>query len=182
MLKKRDLHECYSLYNLMIDPAVFPYVRFKCQSYEEYLFITKQLIVEEEQETSISRTILNEMGQPIGTIDLYNIVNKTGFLSTWIGAPYFGKGYNQRAKKSIFAELFLQYNIETVFMKIRKQNIRSKKAVEKLPYVKLANDISHEVYKSINSMDHIYDLYHVERLGFLGSCDDMQYVQVPWGF
>ncbi|WP_136605447.1 GNAT family N-acetyltransferase [Paenibacillus dokdonensis] len=176
MLKKRDLHECYSLYNLMIDPVVFPYVRYKCQSYEEYLFITKQLIVEEEQETSISRTILNEMGHPIGTVDLYNIVNKTGFLATWIGTPYFGKGYNQQAKKSIFAELFQQHNIETVFMKIRKQNIRSKKAVEKLQYVKLANDTSPEIYESINNTDKIYDLYHVERLGFLASCEDIQYV------
>jgi len=176
MLKKRDLHECHSLYNLMMDPVVFPYVRCKCQSYEEYLFITKQLIAQEEQETCISRTILNEMGHPIGTIDLYNIVNNTGFLATWIGTPYFGKGYNQRAKESFFADLFLQHHIETVFMKIRKQNIRSKKAVEKLPYVKLANDTNHEVYHSINSMEQIYDLYHVERLDFLERSEIMQQV------
>lgn len=44
----------------MMDPAVSPYVRYQCQSYEEYLFLTKQLMVEEEQKTVISRTILNE--------------------------------------------------------------------------------------------------------------------------
>jgi len=176
MLQKRDLHECHSLYNLMMDPVVYPYVRYKCQSYEEYLFITKQLIAQEEQKTCISRTILNEMGHPIGTIDLYNIVNNTGFLATWIGTPYFGKGYNQRAKESFLAELFLHHNIETVFMKIRKENIRSKKAVEKLHYVKLANDTNLEVYQSINHTDQIYDLYHVERLDFLESCEDMQHV------
>lgn len=169
MLKKRDLHECHSLYNLMMDPAVFPYVRYRCQSYEEYLFKTKQLIVEEEQETCISRTILNEMGHPIGTIDLYDIVNKTGFLATCIGIPYFGKGYNQRAKESFFTILFFEHNIETVFLKIRKQNIRSMKAVEKLPYAKLANDINQQIYKSINNTQQIYDLYQVERLGFLES-------------
>ncbi|OAS18370.1 GNAT family N-acetyltransferase [Paenibacillus oryzisoli] len=167
MLKKRDLHECHSLYNLMTDPAVFPYVRHKCQFYEQYLFITKQLIAEEEQETCISRTILNEMGHPIGTIDLYDIVNKTGFLATWIGTRYFGKGYNQRAKESFFTELFLESNIETVFLKVRKQNIRSKKAVEKLSYAKLANTINHQIYKSINNEQQIYDLYQVERLDFL---------------
>lgn len=167
MLKKRDVHECYSLYNLMIDPSVFPYVRYRCQSYEEYLFITKQLVVEEEQGTCISRTILNEMGHPIGTIDLYDIVNKAGFLATWIGTPYFGKGYNQQAKESFFTELFLVHNIETVFMKIRKQNIRSRKAIEKLPYAKLANDINQQIYKSINNTQQIYDLYQVEWLGFL---------------
>lgn len=175
MLKKRDLHECYSLYNLMADPAVFPYVRYKCQFYEQYLFITKQLIVEEEQETCISRTILNEIGHPIGTIDLYDIVDKTGFLATWIGTPYFGKGYNQRAKESFFTELFLEHNIETVFLKVRKQNIRSKKAVEKLPYAKLANDINHQIYKSINNAQQIYDLYKVEWLGFLECSKVMQH-------
>ncbi|NQX63632.1 GNAT family N-acetyltransferase [Paenibacillus qinlingensis] len=167
MLKKRDLHECHSLYNLITDPAVFPYVRYKCQFYEQYLFITKQLIVEEQQGTCISRTILNELGHPIGTIELYDIVNKTGFLATWMGAPFFGKGYNQRAKESFFTELFLEHNIETVFLKVRKQNIRSKKAVEKLSYAKLANAINHSIYKSINHGHQIYDLYQVERLDFL---------------
>jgi Acetyltransferases, including N-acetylases of ribosomal proteins len=167
MLKKRDLHECHSLYHLMIDPAVFPYVRYKSESYEEYLFATKQLIVEEEQKTCMSRTILDETGHPIGTIDLYEIVNNTGFLATWIGIPYFGKGYNQRAKESFFAELFLEHEIETVYLKIRKQNIRSKKAIEKLPYARLANDSNQRVYLAINHMQEIYDLYQVERADFL---------------
>lgn len=175
MLKKRDLHECHSLFNLLMDPEVFPYVRYQCQSYEEYLFITKKLIVEEEQETCISRTILNEMGQPIGTIDLYDIVNKTGFLATWIGTPYFGKGYNQRAKESFFTELFIEHHFDTVYLKIRNQNTRSKKAVEKLPYAKLANDINQQIYKSINNTRQIYDLYQVERLDFLESCKVMQH-------
>ncbi|UPK46393.1 GNAT family N-acetyltransferase [Paenibacillus pabuli] len=167
MLKKRDLHECHSLYDFMVDSAVYPYVRHKCQSYDEYVFATKQVIDEEEQHTCISRTILNELGHPIGTIDLYHIEHKTGFLATWIGAPFFGKGYNQRAKEAFFAELFLQHEIETVFLKIRKQNIRSKKAVGKLPYIKLANEIYREVYTSINNTELIYDLYYVNRSDFI---------------
>ncbi|QKS46458.1 GNAT family N-acetyltransferase [Paenibacillus cellulosilyticus] len=169
MLKKHDLHECRSLYNLMADPAVFPYVRHKCQSYEEYLFITKQLITLELQKTSISRTITNELGQPIGTIQFYDIANGTGFLATWIGAPYFGQGYNGRAKEAFFMELFLEHQIETVYLKVRKQNIRSKKAVAKLPYVQLANDLKLELYESINREQEVYDLYQVERSSFLES-------------
>lgn len=176
MIKKRDLHECHVLYSLMMDPVVFPYVRYPCQSYEEYLFMTKQLIAEEEQGTCISRTILNEMGHPIGTIDLYNIVHHTGFMATWIGTPYFGQGYNRRAKESFLSELFLEHHIDTVFLKIRKQNIRSKKAVEKLPYIELANDTNNEVYKSVNHTQQIYDLYHVKRLGFLERREDIQHV------
>ncbi|BFT74126.1 GNAT family N-acetyltransferase [Paenibacillus sp. P36] len=175
MIRKRNLQECHSLYNLIKDPEVFPYVRYKCQSYEEYLFVTKQLMVEEEQMTCISRTILNEIGHPIGTIDLYNIENKAGFLATWIGAPYFGQGYNQRAKESFFTELFLEHRIETVFLKVRKQNIRSKKAVEKLPYAKLANDLNSHVYASINPTEQIYDLYQVERSDFLEASEGMQH-------
>ncbi|GGG69155.1 GNAT family N-acetyltransferase [Paenibacillus radicis (ex Gao et al. 2016)] len=174
MLKQRDLQECQSLYHLMIDPAVFPYVRNKSQSYEEYLFTTERLIVEEEQGTSISRTILNETGHPIGTIDLYDIGNKTGFLATWVGIPYFGKGYNQRAKETFFSELFLKHNIETVFLKIREQNIRSKKAVQKLPYVKLANDINPPLYHLINYTQQHYDLYQVDRLDFLDTRNVVQ--------
>lgn len=174
MLKKRDLHDCHSLYNLMMDPAVFPYVRNKCLCYEEYLFLTKQIIFEEENDICMSRTILNEMGHPIGTIELYDIVNRTGFLATWIGSPYFGKGYNQQAKESFFTELFLENNIDTVFLKIRKQNIRSKKAVEKLPYAQLANDTHPHKYASINHNQFIYDLYKVERLCFLENSRVMQ--------
>lgn len=167
MLKKRDLHECHSLYNLMTDPAVFPYVRHKSQSYEEYLFMTKQLIVEEEQKRCISRTIMNEVGQPIGTIELYDIDHQSGFLATWIGFPYFGQGYNQRAKDSFFTELFLEHHIETIFMKIRQQNIRSRKAAEKMPYARLANDTHRHMYQWINYSQQKYDLYKVERSDFL---------------
>ncbi|MGG4044936.1 GNAT family N-acetyltransferase [Paenibacillus favisporus] len=175
MIKQRDLHECHALYNLMTDPAVFPYVRYPCQSYEEYLFITKQLIVEEEQGACISRTILDDIGHPIGTIDLYQIHHRTGFLATWIGAPYFGKGYNQRAKEAFLAELFLGQDIETIFLKIRTQNIRSKRAVEKLPYVKLANERYEQVYQSIKHPQQRYDLYGVERSDFLESSGGIQH-------
>jgi len=78
-------------------------------------------------------------------------------------------GYNGRATESFFTELFLEHDIETVLLKIRKHNIRSKKAVEKLPYVELANEHNPRIYQSINSMQPIYDLYQVERARFLES-------------
>ncbi|MHA6480354.1 GNAT family N-acetyltransferase [Paenibacillus sp. strain BS8-2] len=167
MLKKRDLHDCHVLYQFMTEPAVFPYVRFKCQTYEEYVFMTKKLIDEEEQQTCISRTILNEMGHAIGTIDLYDIVNRTGFLATWIGTPYFGGGYNGQAKAYFFTELFVEDRIDTIYMKIQKQNTRSKKAIEKLPYVQFVNEREEQMYQLINSKQQIYDLYRIDRLDFL---------------
>ena len=44
------------------------------------------------------------------------------------------------AKETFFKELFFELGIETVFMRIRKKNIRSLKAAEKLPYAVMANE------------------------------------------
>ena len=62
MLKKRELHESHELYELMAHPDVFPFVRQKAYSYEEFLFLTKQTIEAEERGELISRTILDEWG------------------------------------------------------------------------------------------------------------------------
>ena len=76
MLKKRDLHDSHVLYELMAHPDVFPFVRQKAYSYEEYLFLTKQTIEAEERGELISRTILDEWGNPIGTITLFDVQEK----------------------------------------------------------------------------------------------------------
>ncbi|MCY8225858.1 GNAT family N-acetyltransferase [Bacillus haynesii] len=134
MLKKRELTDCYALFELMIHPDVFPFVRNKAETIEEYMFHVKNMIEEEEQGKLISRTILDEWENPIGCISLYEIEDQKGFLGTWLGKPYHGKGFNQRAKDAFFCELFYEKQIEAVFMKIRKTNMRSLKAAEKLPY------------------------------------------------
>jgi RimJ/RimL family protein N-acetyltransferase len=163
MIKQRELSECHVLYDLMVDPAVFPFVRHKAHSYDEFLFVTKQTIEAEERGELISRTIVDEWGSPIGTINLFDVENGYGFLGTWLGKPYFGKGYNQIAKDAFFAELFYEKNIETIFMKIRKENVRSKKAAEKLPYVTLANELRLEIFNTINANNPVYDLYQIEK-------------------
>ncbi|WP_347552483.1 GNAT family protein [Pseudalkalibacillus hwajinpoensis] len=167
MIKHRDLSECHVLFDLMVDPAVFPFVRHKASSYEEYLFLTKQLIEAEEQGELISRTILDEWGAPIGTINLFDIEQQTGFLGTWIGTPYHGKGYNQLAKDAFFSELFFNNHIQTIFMRINKDNVRSQKAAEKIPYIGRANEKWPEIYEKINSGEKSYHLYEIERDNYL---------------
>ena len=73
ILKKRDVADCHALYELLIDPAVFPFVRQKAYSYDEFVFLTKQTIEQEECGNLISRTILDEWGNPIGVINLFDI-------------------------------------------------------------------------------------------------------------
>ena len=163
MLKKRDLHDSHTLYELMTHPDVFPFVRQKADSYEEFLFMTKQTIEAEERGELISRTILDEWGAPIGTINLFDIEDNAGFLGTWLGKPYHGQGYNSPAKDAFFQELFYEAGIETVFMRIRKVNVRSLKAAEKLPYVIKANETRKSIYEQLNANGEVYDLYEIPK-------------------
>lgn len=163
MLKKRELHECHELFDLMIHPDVFPFVRHKAASHEEFLFITKQMLEAEEQGDLISRTILDEWGSPIGTISLYDIQENAGFLGTWLGKPYHGKGYNQRAKDAFFKELFYELGIETILMRIRRVNIRSLKAAQKLPYIIDASQTRQSLYEQLNKSEDIFQLFEIPK-------------------
>ena len=163
MLKKREFTDCFPLYELMTHPDVFPFVRQKVQSYEEYVFATKQTLEAEENGELVSRTITDEWDTPIGTISLFDIENGAGFLGTWLGKPYHGKGYNTLAKEAFFNELFFELGIDTVFMRIRKQNIRSRMAAEKLPYASLANETRPQMYQKLNESEDVYDLYEISK-------------------
>ncbi|MUV38705.1 hypothetical protein JNUCC1_02559 [Lentibacillus sp. JNUCC-1] len=166
MLKKRELHEVPGLYDLMAHPAVFPYVRHKAYSSDELYFLTKQTIEAEAAGTMISRTITDDYLQPIGTINLFDVENNAGFLATWIGEPYFGQGYNKLAKELFLSELFTELGIETVFMKIRRTNVRSAKAAAKLPYAVPANHLYPDVYKAINEREDVYDLFAITKTAY----------------
>lgn len=163
MLKKRDLQDCQALYELMVHPDVFPFVRQKAYSYDEFLFLTKQTIEAEERGELISRTILDEWGTPIGTINLFDIQDNAGFLGTWLGKPYHGKGYNSIAKEAFFNELFYDLSIETIFMRIRKHNLRSNKAAEKLPYAIFANETRKFLLHEINDGEDRYNLFEISK-------------------
>lgn len=167
MLKMRELQEVPVLYELMTHPEVFPYVRQKADTLDEFYFVTRQTIEAEQNQELISRTILDEFGQPIGTINLFDIEENHGFLATWIGKPYFGKGYSRQAKDMFFDELFFTQGIDGIFMKVRKTNIRSLKAVLKLPYIALANETYPEVFAKINPDEEIYDLFVISKESYV---------------
>ncbi|MBH0231124.1 GNAT family N-acetyltransferase [Halobacillus yeomjeoni] len=167
MLKKRDLHEAPVLYELMSHPEVFPYVRHKASSTDEFYFVTKQTIEAEDRGELISRTILDEWEQPIGTINLFDVQDNKGFLATWIGKPYFGKGYNKIAKEAFFEELFFHLNIEAIFMKIRRTNQRSMKAALKIPYVSSANFSYPDIHAWVNRIEDVYDLFVITKEQYL---------------
>lgn len=174
MLKKRDLHEVPTLFELSSHPDVRPYIRHKAETCDEFYFLTKQTIEAECNGELISRTILDEYEQPIGTINLYDINENSGFLATWVGQPFFGKGYNKIAKQQFLDELFFSLDIETVFMKVRKSNLRSLKAVSKMDYVAQANLLYPEVYHAINKIEELYDLFVISKEHYMSY---MQFTQ-----
>lgn len=163
MLKHRDLHDTTELYELLKHPSVFPFVRQKATSADEYLFMTKQLMEEEQNGTAISRTITDEWGQPIGTISIFDVQEGAGFLGTWIGKPYHGLGYNQKAKMNFLSELFFVHDFHTVFLRIRKQNERSKLAALKLPYVVDASESNVTLYEEINQGETQFYLFKIPK-------------------
>ncbi|SDK34201.1 GNAT family N-acetyltransferase [Sediminibacillus albus] len=163
MLKKRDLYEVPQLYELMAHPEVLPFIRHKAFSTDELYFQTKQMMEQEERGLLISRTILNEYQHPIGTINLFDIQDNKGFLATWIGQPYFGKGYNKHAKEQFLEELFLISGIEAVFIKIRNNNLRSLKAALKLPYMIAARPLYPETYNAVNQESPVYELFVISK-------------------
>ncbi|MFC4556824.1 GNAT family N-acetyltransferase [Virgibacillus kekensis] len=167
MLKPRELHEVSALFELLSHPEVSPFVRQKAETSDGYYFVTKKTIEDEKKGELISRTIVDEYHHPIGTINLFDIQNNCGFLATWIGKPYFGKGYNQLAKELFFEELFYELGLDAVFIKIRRTNIRSLKAILKFPYVALGNSLYPEVYQQINAVDDVYDLFIISKYHYM---------------
>lgn len=92
---------------------------------------------EERMGHQLSRAIFNEKNELIGIITLKSIDRhaKTAHIGTWIGADYWGKGYNELAKEEMFKIAFEQLQLELVFAGAKLSNKRSIAAQRKLPYM-----------------------------------------------
>ena len=114
-----------------------------------------EFIIEQEKlGKQYSRCILNEEEKLIGVITLKDIdkAKRSCHIGTWIGHPYWGKGYNQLAKAEILYTAFTELNVDYVFAGAKVDNLRSQKAQEKLPYITLfVEDDFPEVHKKLES-------------------------------
>lgn len=165
MLKKYDLtkNEHQALFEQMMHPDVYPYIRLRPVTWEDYLSNAALMLNDEAAGKMITRVIFDEWNRPIGMIYLYNIEGKKGYLGTWLGKQAHGKGYNKVVKELFLQELFEVYGIEQVFMRIKCENIRSQRAVLKLGYCLEANELYAEEYQKINEGLVNYHLYVVEK-------------------
>ncbi|SFX55772.1 Protein N-acetyltransferase, RimJ/RimL family [Thermoactinomyces sp. DSM 45891] len=132
-------------------------------------FIESTILAETEGKV-LSRVILNEVGEVIGHTTLKDINHPDGFahLGTWISYPFWGKGYNEESKQLILEIAFHEVGLEWVFLGASKRNIRSQKAQEKLPYIRLhiENQFPQELEKIEKQLGELCVLHGVHKLDY----------------
>lgn len=167
MLKKYIKKQEYNvLFELMQHPDVYPYVRLKASTLEQFVLLMEQIHLAEERGEVICRMIVDEWQQPIGMIHLFDVEHHSGFLGTWIGKEAHGKGYNAKAKEVFLQELFYEREITNVFLRIRLENIRSQKAAEKLPYT-IQTDVTRiNQFGQRNETTDAYKIYEIPKFLF----------------
>ncbi|MCQ6564357.1 MULTISPECIES: GNAT family N-acetyltransferase [Bacillus] len=134
-----DLRYANVIFELSSNPHVKNALGLKVESVEDTKTFILFAIEEERKNHSLSRVIVNEENEIIGltTLKHINYEKKQSHIGSWIGYPYWGKGYNEAAKKEIFKVAFLDLQLTYVFAGAKTNNIRSLKAQEKLSYISL---------------------------------------------
>ncbi|MFU2029957.1 GNAT family N-acetyltransferase [Bacillus wiedmannii] len=134
-----DLRYVNVIFKLSSDPHVKNALGIKVEKIEDTKAFLLFAIEEERQKRSLSRMIVNEENEIIGltTLKHINYEKKQSHIGSWLGYPYWGKGYNEAAKKEIFKIAFLDLQLSYVFAGAKTNNVRSLKAQEKLPYISL---------------------------------------------
>lgn len=141
VLKKHDRNYTEIMSSLTSDPRVQHALKLNWQQVS--INGTRDFIDfiqgEERMGKQLSRVIFNECEKFIGVITLKSIdrVNGTAHVGTWIGADYWGKGYNELAKEEIFKIAFDILELQYVFAGARISNKRSIAAQNKLPYMQI---------------------------------------------
>ncbi|PGM55360.1 GNAT family N-acetyltransferase [Bacillus thuringiensis] len=134
-----DLRYTNVIFELSSDPHIKNALGITVENIEDTKAFLLFAIEEEHQKKSLSRMIVNEENEIIGltTLKHINDEKKQSHIGSWLGYPYWGKGYNEAAKKEIFKIAFLDLQLSYVFAGAKTNNTRSLKAQEKLPYISL---------------------------------------------
>lgn len=139
-LQKLDIFYAERMSQLISEPAVREPLGLTENetSVASMMDFIREMQLEEMMGNHVARMIMNEDFELIGVITLHNIDEEmqTSHMSTWIGKPYWGKGYNRLAKEKMFYHAFMERHLRTVFAGARVENFRSRKAQRKLPYMR----------------------------------------------
>lgn len=109
------------------------------QTIEDTIIFNERMLLDEKEGKTVSRLILNEDGELIGITTLMFIDREKNscHIGSWIGYEYWGQGYNLASKFEILKIAFQELQLDVVFAGARNVNIRSQKAQEKLPFIRL---------------------------------------------
>lgn len=134
-----DLRYANVIFELSSNPHMKNALGIKVDSVEDTKAFILFAIGEERKKHSLSRVIVSEENEVIGltTLKHINYEQKHSHIGSWLGYQYWGRGYNEAAKKEIFKIAFLDLQLTYVFAGAKTTNIRSLKAQEKLPYISL---------------------------------------------
>lgn len=145
-LKKHDRNYTEIMSELLSEPPVQQALQLNWQQVSingtrDYIDFVQG---EERMGKQVSRVIFNEQNELVGvtTLKRLNFKEKTAHIGTWLGAKYWGKGYNEQSKNLILAIAFEQLELEAVFAGAKISNSRSLAAQRKLPYI--TNDVGHQ--------------------------------------
>lgn len=138
-LKKHDRKYTEIMSSLTADPRVKEALGFNWQQVSlngtrDYIDFIQG---EERVGKQLSRVILNEKEELIGVITIKSIdrIHGVAHVGTWLGADYWGLGYNELAKKEMFTYAFEHLQLNRIFAGAKLTNVRSIAAQKKLPYM-----------------------------------------------
>ncbi|MEK5233718.1 GNAT family N-acetyltransferase [Lysinibacillus sp. FSL K6-0232] len=138
-LVKHDLKYAEAIHALSSMPQVRDALGLPAGKVEDTINFIKRERIDEEEGKTVPRVILDEEGQVIGVTSLMFIDRHkmSCHIGSWLGYEFWGKGYNFEAKEAILDIAFFELGLLHVFAGARKVNIRSQKAQEKLPFIRL---------------------------------------------
>ncbi|EFI66979.1 GNAT family N-acetyltransferase [Lysinibacillus sp. HST-98] len=138
-LVRHDIKYAEAMHALSSMPQVRDALGLPAGKVEDTIHFIKRERIDEEEGKTVPRVILDEEGQVIGVTSLMFIDHhkKSCHIGSWLGYQFWGKGYNLEAKTAILDIAFFELGLSRVFAGARKVNIRSQKAQEKLPFVRL---------------------------------------------
>ncbi|MCM0624931.1 GNAT family N-acetyltransferase [Lysinibacillus sp. OL1_EC] len=138
-LVRHDIKYAEAMHALSSMPQVRDALGLPAGKVEDTIHFIKRERIDEEEGKTVPRVVLNEEGQVIGVTSLMFIDHhkKSCHIGSWLGYQFWGKGYNLEAKTAILDIAFFELGLSRVFAGARKVNIRSQKAQEKLPFVRV---------------------------------------------
>ncbi len=138
-LLPHDIGYAKRIFELVSAPQIKHVLGIKDESIEDTERFIQWIIEEEQMGKQISRVICDEHGELIGITTLMCIKpqQKLCHIGTWIGHEFWGQGYNQASKVEILKIAFFDLGMEYVMAGARQTNIRSQRAQQKLPYIRL---------------------------------------------